>query len=128
MKQRASPSNMRMREIRYYSNGGTPHRFWNDGEEVLHCKGWIKPANTIVFFLTAIYAAQNKSGKAQPEQFDGAYLVKRYSTEYDLPGIPKFVKKIIIPLIYYIGLLLGKYKQFKNAPESVNDHRVNYHL
>jgi len=98
---------------------GTPHRFWNDGKEVLHCKGWVKPANTIVFFLTSIYAAQNKSGKAQPEQFDGAYLIKRYSSEYDLPGIPGFVKKTIIPLTYYIGKLLGKYKHFKNAPEPV---------
>ena len=29
---------------------GTPHRFWNAGEDILHCKGWVKPANTIVFF------------------------------------------------------------------------------
>jgi quercetin dioxygenase-like cupin family protein len=121
--------------VRYANEGdtvlfkrGTPHRFWNDGQDVLHCKGWIKPANTIVFFLTAIYAAQNKSGNAQPDQFDGAYLIKRYSTEYDLPGIPQFVKKIIIPITYYIGLLLGKYKQFKNAPEPVRDYNVNYHL
>lgn len=104
---------------------GTPHRFWNDGQEVLHCKGWLKPANTIVFFLTSVYAAQNKSGKAQPEQFDAAYLIKRYSTEYDLPEIPKFVKKTIIPITYAIGKLFGKYKHFKNAPDpvmaSVND-------
>jgi hypothetical protein len=85
----------------------------------LHCKGWVKPANTLVFFLSSIYAAQNKSGKAQPEQFDSAYLLKRYSTEYDLPEIPQFVKKIIIPVTYYIGKLLGKYKHFKNAPEPV---------
>ena len=98
---------------------GTPHRFWNDGQEVLHCKGWLKPANTIVFFLSSIYAAQNKSGKAQPEQFDAAYLMKRYSSEYDLPEIPKFIKKTIIPITYRIGKLLGKYKHFKNAPEPV---------
>jgi len=98
---------------------GVPHRFWNAGEEILHCKGWIKPANTIVFFLSSIYAAQNKSGKAQPEQFDGAFLLTRYSTEYDLPGIPKFVKKVIIPLTYNIGKLMGKYKHFKDAPEPV---------
>lgn len=98
---------------------GVPHRFWNAGEEILHCKGWIKPANTIVFFLSSIYAAQNKSGKAQPEQFDGAFLLTRYSTEYDLPGIPKFVKKIIIPLTYNIGKLMGKYKHFKDTPEPV---------
>lgn len=97
---------------------GTPHRFWNAGDETLNCKGWIKPANTIVFFLSAIYAAQNKSGKAQPEAFDAAYLMTRYSKEYDLPEIPVFVKKVIFPLTYFIGKLLGKYKHFANAPKS----------
>ena len=100
---------------------GVPHRFWNAGEQILHCKGWIKPANTIVFFLSSIYAAQNKSGKAQPEQFDGAYLIKHYSAEYDLPEIPGFVKKIIIPITYYTGKILGKYKHFKDAPEPVKN-------
>jgi len=120
--------------VRYAGEGetvlfkrGTPHRYWNDGQEILHCKGWIKPANTITFFLTALYAAQNKSGKAQPEQFDGAYLVKRYASEYDMPGIPKFVRKVIMPITYYTGRLLGKYKHFKNAPEPVTNY-VNYYL
>jgi quercetin dioxygenase-like cupin family protein len=98
---------------------GVPHRFWNAGQEVLHCRAWIKPANTIVFFLSAIFAAQNKSGKAQPEMFDAAYLLTRYSSEYDMNEIPGFVKKLIIPLIYFTGKILGKYKHFRNAPDPV---------
>jgi len=98
---------------------GTPHRFWNAGNDILHCKGWIKPANTIVFYLSSIFAAQNKSGTAMPERFDGAYLIKRYVAEYDLPSLPKLVKKIIIPATYYMGVLLGKYKHFKDAPKPV---------
>jgi quercetin dioxygenase-like cupin family protein len=98
---------------------GEAHRFWNDGEQILHCKGWIKPANTIVFYLSSVFAAQNKSGKGQPEMFDGAYLLTKYSSEYDLPEIPRFVKKIVIPATYYVGRLLGKYKHFKNAPAPV---------
>jgi hypothetical protein len=27
----------------------------------------------------------------------------RYASEYDIPGIPKFVKKTIIPLTYFVG-------------------------
>jgi quercetin dioxygenase-like cupin family protein len=96
---------------------GTPHRFWNAGAEVLHCKCWIKPANTIVFFLSSIFAAQNKSGSAKPETFDAAYLLKRYAAEYDLTEIPPFVKKVVIPATYYVGRVLGKYKHFDNAPE-----------
>ena len=98
---------------------GVPHRFWNAGEDILHCTGYVKPANTIVFYLSAIYAAQNKTGTGQPEKFDGAYLLKRYSSEYDMAEIPAFVKKVIIPATYYLGKVLGKYKHFANAPEPV---------
>ena len=100
---------------------GVLHRFWNAGEEVLHCTGWVKPANTIVFFLTSVYAAQNKSGSERPETFDAAYLLKRYASEYDMAEIPGFVKKVIIPITYYIGRLLGKYKHFKNAPTPIKN-------
>ncbi len=110
-------------EVKYAGEGdtvlferGTPHRFWNAGDDVLNCTGWVKPANTIVFYLSAIYAAQNKSGKPQPEKFDGAYLLTRYRAEYDLPELPGFVKKIILPTTYFFGWLLGKYKHFQNAP------------
>ena len=98
---------------------GVAHRFWNEGEEELHCTGWVKPANTLDFFLTAIYEAQNKSGSHQPEKFDGAYLLTRYSSEYDMNDLPKFVRKVIIPITYLLGKLLGKYKHFENAPEPV---------
>jgi len=96
---------------------GVPHRFWNAGTEVLHCRAWVKPANTFVFFITSVFAAQNKSGKAQPEMFDASYLLKRYAAEYDMVEIPKFVKKVVIPATYYFGKFLGKYKHFKDAPE-----------
>ena len=95
---------------------GTPHRFWNAGEEVLHCTGWVKPANTLVFFLSSVYAAQAKSGSERPEQFDGAYLLTRYAAEYDMAELPPFVKKVILPVTYQVGKLLGKYKHFENAP------------
>lgn len=103
---------------------GVPHRFWNDGEEMLHCKGYIKPANTIVFYLSSIYAAQNKTGTDRPEKFDGAYLLKRYASEYDMAEIPTFVKKVIIPITYYVGKFLGKYKHFRNAPQPVKNPRT----
>lgn len=98
---------------------GVSHRFWNAGEDELHCKGWVYPANNIVFFLSSIFEAQNKSGKAQPEAFDGAYLITRYKSEFDLDGIPAFVKKVILPVTYFIGKLLGKYKHFEHAPAPV---------
>lgn len=93
------------------------HKFWNAGTDELQLKSWVKPANTLVFFLSALYAAQKKSGRGRPEQFDGAYLLTRYKNEYGVPEIPGFVKNVIMPITYLIGKLLGKYKKFEDAPE-----------
>ncbi|MCB0836658.1 MAG: cupin domain-containing protein [Bacteroidetes bacterium] len=98
---------------------GTPHRFWSAGEETLHCTGWVSPPNTLPFFLKSLYAAMDKGKDGRPENFDSAYLMTRYKSEYDIPEIPGFVKKVIIPITYHIGNLLGKYKHFKGAPEPV---------
>lgn len=103
---------------------GVSHRFWNAGQEVLHCEGWLKPANTIVFFLSSMYAAQNKSGKAQPELFDGAYLMTRYASEYDMQAIPVFIKNVIMPVVYRVGKLLNRYDHFKGAPEPVKSPKT----
>jgi quercetin dioxygenase-like cupin family protein len=98
---------------------GVAHRFWNAGPEVLHCEGWLKPANTVQFFLSSIFAAQNKSGKAQPELFDAAYLLTRYKSEYEMHDIPLLVRKVVMPVVYRIGKWLNKYEHFKEAPEPV---------
>ncbi|GAB3494055.1 hypothetical protein GCM10027341_09740 [Spirosoma knui] len=98
---------------------GVGHRFWNAGTDTLQCKAWIKPANTIVFFLSSIFAAQTKSNTTRPELFDTAYLLTRYKSEYDMMEIPKFVRKGIMPVIYRVGKLLNKYEHFKDAPQAV---------
>ncbi len=99
---------------------GSPHKFWAEGNEILHIKGNIQPANTILFYLSAIYAAQKKSATSRPETFDGAYLITKYAKEYDVPEIPGFVKKVIFPVTVLIGNILGKYKHFKGAPEPIS--------
>ncbi len=96
---------------------GVPHRFWNAGDDELHVSGWIDPAENVVFYLSSLYSALNRGENKQPEMFDGAYLLCRYHREYDAPEIPGFVKKVIMPVVYFIGQLTGKYKKFKNAPK-----------
>lgn len=98
---------------------GQAHKFWAEDNEPLHCEGWIHPAHNVVYFLSSVYAAQNKSGKGQPEPFDAAFLLTKYSKEFDMPEIPAFVKKVIFPSTVFIGKLLGKYKHFKDAPVAI---------
>ena len=96
---------------------GVPHRFWNAGKDELNCYGYIKPANNVVFYLTALFNAQKESGKEIPEPFDSAYLLYRYRKEYGMSGLPRFVNAVIIPATYTIGKLRGRYKKFEQAPE-----------
>jgi mannose-6-phosphate isomerase-like protein (cupin superfamily) len=96
---------------------GTPHKFWAEGDQDLKINGWIQPAHNVVFFLSTLYAAQNKSGNAQPDAFDGAFLLHNYANEYELPEIPGFVRKVIFPITVFIGNAIGKYKHLKDAPK-----------
>lgn len=100
----------------------TPHRFWNAGEDDLIMHSWVKPANSIIFFLTALYAAQKKSGTGRPEAFDAAYLMVKYRDEYSLPELPPFVRNVVMPVTYNIGRALGKYRKFRGAPEPLKKH------
>lgn len=56
---------------------GVPHKFWNDGADILKCTGWATPPNTIVYFLTEVYRSSNENG-GRPGAFDAAYLLNRY--------------------------------------------------
>jgi quercetin dioxygenase-like cupin family protein len=98
---------------------GVAHKFWNAGQDELVCTGYVKPAHTLVFFLSSIYAAQHKSGSPKPELFDAAYLLTRYSSEYEMHEIPWFVRKLIMPVTYAAGRMFGKYKHFKDAPAPI---------
>ncbi|MBL7723785.1 MAG: cupin domain-containing protein [Chitinophagaceae bacterium] len=113
-------------EPRYYGPGetvtfyrGTWHRFWNAGNDVLNCKGWIKPADNIEYYLTEIYKAIDAGKNHRPEPTAAAFLMTRYKSEFDVSGIPGVVKKVIIPLQYFIGRFTGAHKRFKDAPQPV---------
>ncbi len=98
---------------------GVPHRFWNAGTEPLICKGYIKPADNIEYFLTEIFQSTKANGGERPGLFDSAYLTTKYKSEFEMSEIPAFVKKVIFPVVVFLGTLLGKYGKYKDAPEAV---------
>ena len=96
---------------------GVPHKFWNAGDDVLYCKGWISPAHNIVYFLTEIFRSTKANGGHKPSMFDGAFLQTRFRSEFDLVEIPGFVKTLIFPIVLLAGRMTGKLGRFKDAPE-----------
>ncbi|MEN9684536.1 MAG: hypothetical protein RLZZ28_322 [Bacteroidota bacterium] len=96
-----------------------PHRFWNSGKEDLVLSSWISPAHNTVFFLSALYASEKPRKKAGPALFDGAYLTMKYKSEYANLSMPESATNLIMPITYFLGKLLGKYRKFNTAPEPV---------
>jgi quercetin dioxygenase-like cupin family protein len=97
---------------------GVAHRFWNAGDEALVCEGWVKPAYNLEYFLTEIYESTRANGGKGPRAFDGAYLLSKYRSEFDMTGIPGFVKKVIFPVTLFFGKLRGKHRKFEGAPDA----------
>jgi mannose-6-phosphate isomerase-like protein (cupin superfamily) len=98
---------------------GEIHKFWNAGDDVLICKGWVKPAHNFEYFLTEIYRSTKANGGHGPSKFDGAYLMSKYKSEFDLMEIPTIVKKLIFPITLFLGKLKGKHRKYDNAPAPV---------
>ena len=98
---------------------GEVHKFWNAGTEPLIGKGFVKPAHNIEYFLTAIYDSTKANGGKRPGTFDSAFLLNKYKSEFDMTELPSFVKKVIFPVVLFIGKLQGKHKKFKDAPDAI---------
>jgi mannose-6-phosphate isomerase-like protein (cupin superfamily) len=97
---------------------GIPHKFWNPGNEVLKCKGYVTPPENFVYFLTELYKSIN-ANNGRPGMYDGAFLLKRYGSEFAMHEIPAFVQKVIFPVVLFFGNLAGKGKKYSNAPVPV---------
>ena len=114
------------KEVKYYTPGetayfarGVAHKFWNAGDTMLRCKGFITPVHNFEYFLTEIYRSTREAGNGRPQAFDAAYLLNRYKSEFDMLDIPWIVKKVIFPVTLFTGRLKGKHKKFADAPEPV---------
>jgi quercetin dioxygenase-like cupin family protein len=98
---------------------GEAHRFWNDGDSDLRCRGYVRPPDNIEYFLTEIYASQRRSGGHRPDLFDIAFLTWRYRSEFAMVEIPAFVRYVVVPIQVLIGRVLGKYTRYADAPPPV---------
>jgi uncharacterized cupin superfamily protein len=98
---------------------GVAHRFWNAGSTTLKCTGEIWPPNNIEYFLGEIFRSARENGGGRPASYDAAYLLSKYRSEFEMFGIPAFVKKVIFPILIFAGKLRGQERKFKDAPAAV---------
>lgn len=90
---------------------GTPHTFWNAGDEELNHVVELRPALKSEAFFETLFGLQRdgkfpvEGEKKAPNPFQGALIVTEY--ENYLAGIPIVVQKVFFLPLAFLGSLLG---------------------
>jgi quercetin dioxygenase-like cupin family protein len=95
---------------------GTVHRWWNADNAVLRTTGWVSPPINFAFYLDTLFASAKQSGNGRPGLFDVAFLMTRYRNEHATLGVPTVVRRVVLPMLYVVGLAIGKYRKYVDAP------------
>jgi uncharacterized cupin superfamily protein len=98
---------------------GEPHKFWNAGDDDLHCTGHVEPADNVEYILTEAFASAKRRGGGRPDPFDMAFLATRYRSEYTMVEVPSPVQRLLFPILVFVGRLLGKHERYADAPDPV---------
>ncbi len=102
---------------------GTPHKWWNAGSDELRMTGWCSPPDNVEFFLGALFASAKENGGGRPALFDAAFLATRYRSEFAVLEMPAVVRRVVIPILYVVGRLLGRHEKYKDAPAPIASDR-----
>ena len=102
---------------------GTAHKWWNAGNDELHMSGWCSPPDNVEFYLSTLFASTKAAGGRRPGLFDAAFLLTRYRTEFAMLELPAVARHVVIPVVYVVGTILGKYRKFKDAPPPIPANR-----
>ena len=51
--------------------------------------------------------------------FDAAFLMTRYRSEYAMLELPPLVRRVLIPIVYLVGRVLGKHEKYRDAPKPI---------
>jgi quercetin dioxygenase-like cupin family protein len=94
---------------------GQAHRFWGAADGPSTGEGMVRPIGNFPWFITRLHASIRENG-GRPGFFEGAFLVHRYRTEFDMMEIPVPVKRFVFPVVVVVGRLLGKYRKYGDAP------------
>ncbi len=103
---------------------GTPHTFWNAGEEAMHHVVELRPALNMETFFETIFGLQHdgrfpsEGEKRPPNLFQGAVIVTEYENWLASPPIP--VQKALFRPLAALGRLLGyraRYPEYSDDPE-----------
>jgi mannose-6-phosphate isomerase-like protein (cupin superfamily) len=89
---------------------GSPHRWWNDGDEPLVLEGYARPAVDLDRFLQATFEVLNAGSDGRPPLFYMAHLLLRHRHTQTLLIMPRPIQAVLFRVIVTVGTLLGRYR------------------
>ncbi len=106
---------------------GTPHHFWNAGQEVVHFRTEIRPALQFESLLATMFAlaeAGKTNHKGMPNPLRLAVIAQAHFDTVRLPFPPVFVQRLGLTFRAAFGRLLGYQSTYPPAPAASRDARA----
>ena len=66
-----------------------------------------------------MFASVKENGGNRPALFDAAFLMTRDRHEYAMLDLPAFVRRIVMPVLYVVGRVLGRHDKYRDAPDPI---------
>jgi quercetin dioxygenase-like cupin family protein len=100
---------------------GTPHRFWNAGDEVAHFVCEVRPAlqfEALIETMFSLAAAGKTNRKGMPNPLRLAVIANEYFDTVQLPFPPALLQRIALALGSPVGRLFGYQPRYIGEAEA----------
>jgi quercetin dioxygenase-like cupin family protein len=89
---------------------GVPHRWWNDGEQLLAFEGRTRPVVDLDHYLQAIFEVMNAGPPNRPPLVYLAHVALRHRRTQTVLIMPPAMQAILFRALFVLGTLLGRYR------------------
>ena len=89
---------------------GVPHRWWNEGEEILEFEGWARPVFDLDHYLQAMFEVINAGPPGRPSLFYMSRVALRHRRTQAVLFMPRSVQAAFFRILVVVGSVLGRYR------------------
>jgi hypothetical protein len=104
---------------------GVPHRWWNAEDQPLRTKGRVVPVADLDRFLQGIFAVANAGQAGRMPLFYVAHVLYRHRRTQRLTAMPWAVRRVVFPVVVFVGWLLGKWRGRDGLGRQEASHECN---
>ena len=89
---------------------GVPHRWWNEGDELVAFEGYARPAGDLDRYLHAVFEVMNAGPPNRPPLFYLAHLALRHRRTQTVLVLPPVIQGLLFRAVVFVGTLSGRYR------------------